>query len=97
MTEKQLRWQKRNRILWRLKGMVMPFDKDVLTPLEYNKLHTAFGLIKEVVNNSVESSIELGFNAKKRCSFGCCRKPVVEGSEYCKEHKEYMEENKCLR
>ena len=35
MTEKQLRWQKRNRILWRLKGMVgFPFEEGVLTPLE---------------------------------------------------------------
>ena len=47
MTEKQLRWQKRNRILWRLKGMA-------------------------------------GF-------------PFEEGSEYCKEHKEYMEERQCQR
>lgn len=35
MTEKQLRWQKRNRILWRLKGMAgFPFEEGVLTPLE---------------------------------------------------------------
>lgn len=28
MTEKQLKWQKRNRILWRLKGMVgFPFEE----------------------------------------------------------------------
>lgn len=65
MTEKQLKWQKRSRILWRLKG--------------------------------VESSIELGFNAKRRCTFGVCRKPAIEGSEYCREHKEYMEERQCQR
>lgn len=88
MTEKQLKWQKRNRILWRLKGMVgFPFEEGVLTPLENDRLNTAFGIIRGV--------IQLGFNAKKRCHF--CGKPVVEGSEYCKEHKEYMEERQCQR
>lgn len=50
---------------------------------------------EDVEHERVESSIELGFNAKKRCHF--CGKPVVEGSEYCKEHKEYMEERQCQR
>lgn len=95
MTEKQLKWQKRDRILWRLKGMTMPLDKEVLTPLESDKLKVAFGIIKSVVDNSTQSSIELGFNAKKRCPY--CGKPVVEGSEYCREHKEYMEERQCQR
>lgn len=95
MTEKQLRWQKRNRILWRLKGMVIPIDTEVLTPVEVDKLNNAFSIIKSVVDNSTQSSIELGFNAKKRCHF--CGKPVVEGSEYCKEHKEYMEERQYQR
>ena len=95
MTEKQLRWQKRNRILWRLKGMVMPIDTEVLTPVEVDKLNNAFSIIKSVVDNSTQSSIELGFNAKKRCPY--CGKPVVEGSKYCAEHKEYMEERQCQR
>lgn len=43
------------------------------------------------------SSIELGFNAKRRCTFGVYRKPAIEGSEYCREHKEYMEERQCQR
>lgn len=31
MTEKQLKWQKRSRILWRLNGMVgFPFEEGVL-------------------------------------------------------------------
>ena len=94
MTEKQLRWQKRNRILWRLKGMVgFPFEEGVLTPLENDRLNTAFGIIRGVIQDSVESSIELGFNAKKRCF---CGKPVVDGSEYCKEHKD-MEKRRCQR
>lgn len=87
MSEKQLRWQKRNRILWRLKGMVgFPFEGGVLTPLENDRLNTAFNIIREVIQDSVKSSIELGFNAKKRCPI--CGKPVVEGGEYCKEHKD---------
>ena len=85
MTEKQLKWQRRNRILWRLKGMTMPIDTEVLTPVEVDKLNNAFSIIKSVVDNSTQSSIELGFNAKKRCPY--CEKPVVEGNEYCVEHK----------
>ena len=90
MTEKQLRWQKRNRILWRLKGMVMRIDREVLTPVEVDKLNNAFSIIKSVVDNSTQSSIELGFNAKKRCF---CGKPAVEGSEYCVEHKNLVNDN----
>ena len=48
MTEKQLKWQKRNRILWRLKGMTMPLDTKALTPLEADKLKVAFGIIRSV-------------------------------------------------
>lgn len=77
MTEKQLKWQKRSRILWRLNGMVgFPFEEGVLTPLEHKRLNVAFSIIRGVVQDPVESSIELGFNAKKRCHF--CGKPVVE-------------------
>lgn len=71
--------------------MVIPIDTKVLTPVEVDKLNNAFSIINSVVDNSTQSSIELGFNAKKRCHF--CGKPVVEGSEYCKEHKEHMEED----
>ena len=89
MTEKQLKWQKRSRILWRLKGMVgFPFEEGVLTSLEHERLNVAFSIIRGVVQDSVESSIELGFNAKRRCTFGVCRKPAIEGSEYCREHKD---------
>lgn len=86
MTEKQLKWQKRNRILWRLKGITgFSFEEGVVTSFEKNKLNTALSIIREVIQNSTKSSIELGFNAKKRCPI--CGKPVVEGSEYCKKHK----------
>ena len=91
MTEKQLRWQKRNRILFRLKGMAgFSFEEGVLTPLERNELNTALSIIRKIIRDSTESSIELGFNAKKRCF---CGKPAVEGSEYCVEHKNLVNDN----
>ena len=91
MTEKQLRWQKRNRILFRLKGMTgFSLEEGVLTPLERNELSTALSIIRKITRDSTESSIELGFNAKKRCF---CGKPVVEGSEYCVEHKNLVNDN----
>lgn len=91
MTEKQLRWQKRSRILFRLKGMVgFSFEEGVLTPLERNELNTALSIIRKIIRDSTESSIELGFNAKKRYF---CGKPVVEGSEYCVEHKNLVNDN----
>ena len=67
-----------------------PFEEGVLAPLEYERLNTAFGIIRGVVQDSIESSIELGFNAKRRCTFGDCRKPAIEGSEYCREHKDLL-------
>ena len=91
MTEKQLKWQKRNRILFRLKGITgFSFEEGVLTPLERNELNTALSIIRKIIRDSTESSIELGFNAKKRCF---CGKPVVEGSEYCVEHKNLVNDN----
>lgn len=46
-----------------------PFEEGVLTPLENDRLNTAFGIIRGVIQDSIESSIELGFNAKKSCHF----------------------------
>lgn len=68
------------------------YEEGVLTTFEVYRLTTAFSIIKKVIQDSVKSSIELGFNAKKRCPI--CGKPVVDGSEYCKEHKD-MEERQC--
>lgn len=88
MTEKQLKWQKRSRILWRLNGMVgFPFEEGVLTPLEHKRLNVAFSIIRGVVQDSVESSIELGFNAKRRCTFGVCRKPAIEIRDMLGKHQ----------
>ena len=63
MTEKQIRWQKRSLILYRLKGMVCfsSPEKGVLTPIEIYRLNTAFSIIRKVIQDSVKSSIELGF------------------------------------
>lgn len=91
MTEKQLRWQKRNGILFRLKSIAgISFEEGVLTPLERNELNTVFSIIRKIIRDSTESSIELGFNAKKRCF---CGKPIVDGSEYCAEHKNLVNDN----
>jgi hypothetical protein len=55
MTEKQLKWQKRSRILWRLNGMVgFPFEEGVLTSLEHERLNAAFSIIRGVVQDSKE-------------------------------------------
>ena len=48
------------------------------------------GVLTPLENDRLNT--ESGFNAEKRCHF--CGKPVVEGSEYC---KEYMEERQCQR
>lgn len=85
-TIKQVKWRNRNQILWRLKGMIIPhYEKGVLTDSERSKLNQAFSLIKEVCDNSTESSIELGFRAVRRCKF--CGKPVYIG-DMCKKHYE---------
>lgn len=71
---KQKRWYERSRILWRLKGIIIPFSGNVLTTVEIEKLTQAFSLIEEVIKDSTNSSIELGFNAKPRCEY--CGKPL---------------------
>lgn len=83
MTEKQKRWQKRNRVLWRLKGMSIPYysGTGILTPVEVEKLTQAFSLIREVVNDSTQSSRELGFNAVERCRY--CGKPSTHEGGIC--------------
>ena len=76
-TEKQRKWRARNNILWRLKGMSIPHyaGTGILTPIEVEKLTQAFSLIGEVVNDSTQSSRELGFNAVERCKY--CGKPAT--------------------
>lgn len=82
-TEKQRKWRVRNNILWRLKGMTVPYHigTGILTPVEVEKLTQAFSLIKEVVSNSTQSSRELGFNAVERCRY--CGKPSTHEGGLC--------------
>ena len=46
-----------------------------LTPRERELLREAFNIIQDVVDNSTESSRELGFNAVERCKY--CGKPAT--------------------
>lgn len=81
-TEKQRKWRVRNNILWRLKGMSIPYHgTGILTPIEVEKLTQAFSLIREVVDASTQSSRELGFNAVERCR--CCGKPSTHEGKLC--------------
>ena len=82
-TDKQKRWRIRNSILWRLKGMTIPYytGTGILTSVEEEKLTQAFSLIREVVGNSTQSSRELGFNAVERCR--CCGKPSTHEGGLC--------------
>lgn len=82
-TDKQKRWRIRNNILWRLKGMTIPYyaGTGILTPVEVEKLTQAFSLIREVVGNSTQSSRELGFNAVERCKY--CGKPSTHKGGLC--------------
>ena len=82
-TEKQRKWRARNNILWRLKGMSIPYytGTGILTPVEEEKLTQAFSLIREVVSNSTQSSRELGFNAVERCRY--CGKPSTHEGGLC--------------
>lgn len=83
---KQEKWYKRAGILWRLKGMVNPVylnrNEGVLTEVEKEKLNNAFKIIDEVLDSFTKSSIELGFDAKPRCTI--CGRPALEGSNYCR-------------
>ena len=89
MTGKQRRWQERSRILWRLKGMyvVTASSNNVLTATETEKISQAMSLIRDVVDNSTQSSRELGFNAVERCRI--CGKPVYKNG-LCKKCNESM-------
>lgn len=95
MTEKQRRWQIRNRLLWEIRGLaarsnISNVDRsmNVLTSTEVEELKEAFSILGRVVDNSTQSSIELGFNAVKRCRL--CGKPVYQ-DDLCKKHFEENE------
>lgn len=71
---KQLSWRRRVMLLWRIKGMVIPWDVP-MTQGEREKLTQAKNLIEEVVKDFTKNSVTLGFKAVDRCYF--CGKPAV--------------------
>lgn len=83
-TEKQWKWRIRNRSLWEIKGLASKSkiaDCPFLTEWEKLQLRQAFDIIQSVVNNSTQSSRELGFNAVIRCR--CCGKPSTHEGSLC--------------
>ena len=91
LSSKQQLWLKRSRLLWRLKGMSVGIDSNIVTPKEEALLKMAFRCIRQVCNDSTESSRELGFNAVERC--GICGKPVYKNG-LCKKCNELWQDNK---
>lgn len=84
---KQESWRKRVNLLWRIKGMVIPWDVP-MTEEERGKLTQAQTLIQDVVRDFTKNSVALGFNAVDRCYF--CGKPAVTIDKYghyvCEKH-----------
>ena len=74
LSPKQKLWLERNRLLWRLKGMYIAIPTNAVTDKEKSLLAQAFRNIRTVCDNSVNSSIELGFNAVPRCKY--CGEPL---------------------
>lgn len=73
-----------------MKGMyvVTASSNNVLTATETEKISQAMTLIRDVVDNSTQSSRELGFNAVERCRI--CGKPVYKDG-LCKKCNESMD------
>lgn len=83
-TEKQRKWRVRNRTLWEIKGLAARsgiVNHQCLTQWEKAQLRQAFDIIQDVVNNSTQSSRELGFNAVERCRY--CGKPSTHEGGLC--------------
>ena len=91
-TEKQIKWRVRGRTLFEIRGIASRSsiaDSMCLTQRERKLLREAFNIIQDVVDNSTESSRELGFNAVERCKY--CGKPAThEGlCEKCYNRRSY--------
>lgn len=77
-TERQTKWRVRGRTLFEIKGIASRSsiaDRMCLTQKERELLREAFDIIQDVVDNSTESSRELGFNSVERCRY--CGKPAT--------------------
>lgn len=91
-TEKQTKWRVRGRTLFEIRGIASRSsiaDSMCLTQRERELLREAFDIIQDVVDNSTESSRELGFNAVERCRI--CGKPVYKNGlcKKCNELRSY--------
>ena len=84
MSHKQEVWLKRNQILWRVKGAVIisSSSKEVLTDRERELIYIINSARQEIIDNSINSSRELGFNAYKRCPI--CGRPMKDYEVFCK-------------
>lgn len=83
-TEKQIKWRVRGRTLFEIRGIASRSsiaDSMCLTQRERELLREAFNIIQDVVDNSTESSRELGFNAVERCKY--CGKPSTHEGGLC--------------
>lgn len=83
-TDKQIKWRARNRTLWEIKGLASRSNiatSQCLTQWEKSQLSQAFNIIQDIVNNSTQSSRELGFNAVERCKY--CGKPSTHEGGLC--------------
>lgn len=83
-TDKQIKWRVRNRTLWEIKGLASRSaiaNSQCLTQWEKSQLSQAFNIIQDIVNNSTQSSRELGFNAVERCKY--CGKPSTHEGGLC--------------
>ena len=89
MTEKQRRWQEKEQNTLEIEGMyiVTASSNNILTATETEKISQAMTLIRDVVDNSTQSSRELGFNTVERCRI--CGKPVYKNG-LCKKCNESM-------
>lgn len=83
-SKKQKAWLERSRLLFRIKGFGPFFPKEGVTATkrEIELINTMMQAQKELVSHIVESSRELGFNAKYR---DICGKSITD--------EEYAEQN----
>lgn len=77
MTQKQKDWISRNQLLFRIRGLrfYLPTNRTIVTPHERFILQQIEQLRDELIKQSVESSRQLGFNARYRDQSG---KPIPD-------------------
>jgi hypothetical protein len=63
MTEKQQLAKKRNWLKFRLKGLKIPIDKSILTPMEILRFQNLHDTVEALINDFDASSKVLGLNS----------------------------------